>query len=76
MYATYKVEVWIRAEIDPGTTLDKVLECLDKIPSNAVDFIESEDYLTDTEKFILPTEKEATLKICLNNDREIYTNKL
>ena len=76
MYATYKVKMWIKAEIDSGTTLDKVLANIDNIPSNAVDFVASEDYLTDTEQFIKPSPHESTLKICLDNGKEIYTNKL
>ena len=74
MYALYQVKVWIKAEIDSGTPLEKVMQNLDKIPPNDVDFVESEDYLTETEEFILP-EKEATLKIVADNGLTIYTNK-
>ena len=74
MYALYQVKVWIKAEIESGTPLEKVMQNLDKIPPNNVDFVESEDYLTETEEFILP-EKEATLKIVADNGLTIYTNK-
>ena len=49
MYALYQVKVWIKAEIDSGTPLEKVMQNLDKIPPNDVEFVEKEDYLTETE---------------------------
>ena len=76
MYALYQVKVWIKAEIDPGTPLDKVLDNIENIPSNKVDFVENEDYLTDTEEFIEPTSEKETLKICLENGKEIFNNKI
>lgn len=76
MYILYKVNVWIRAEIDANTPINKILENIDNIPSGRVDFIEIEDYLTKTEEFILPTNEEATLKIYSNQDHLIFSNQL
>lgn len=73
MYVLYKVEVWIKADLDPGTTLETVIKNINNLPSNKVDFVEMEDYLTETEKFIEPTE-EATLIIKNNNGLELYNN--
>lgn len=75
MYALYKVEVWIKADIESGTPLSKVLRDIDKLPSGNIDFIEDENYLTSTEEFIEPT-KEATMKILSQDgDMLLYTNK-
>ena len=74
MYALYKVEVWIKADLDSVTPLSKVLQEVENIPSGKVDFIDTEDYLTKTEKFIQPTE-EATLKIYSDQGVELFTNK-
>jgi hypothetical protein len=74
MYALYKVEVWIKADLDSGTPLSKVLQEVENIPSGKVDFIDTEDYLTKTEKFVQPTE-EATLKIYSDQGVELFTNK-
>ena len=74
MYALYKVEVWIKADLESGTPLDKVLRNVDNIPSGKVDFIEDENYQTSTESFIQPTD-EATLKIFADNGKLIYKNK-
>lgn len=74
MYALYKVEVWIKADLESGTPLDKVLRNVDNIPSGKVDFIEDENYQTSTESFIQPTD-EATLKVFADNGKLIYTNK-
>ena len=74
MYALYKVEVWIKADLESGTPLEKVLRNVDNIPSGKVDFIEDENYQTSTESFILPTD-EATLKVFADNGKLIYTNK-
>lgn len=73
MYALYKVEVWIKADLDSGTPLSKVLQEVENIPSGKVDFIDLEDYLTKTEKFVQPTE--ATLKIYSDQGVELFTNK-
>ena len=73
MYVLYKVEVWIKAEIDPGTPLETVIKNIDKIPSNNVDFVEMEDYLTETEKFIEPI-NEPTLIIKNNAGIELFNN--
>ena len=74
MYALYKVEVWIKADLESGTPLDKVLRNVENIPSGKVDFIEDENYQTSTESFIQPTD-EATLKVFADNGKLIYTNK-
>ena len=74
MYALYKVEVWIKADLDSGTPLSKVLQEVENIPSGKVDFIDTEDYLTKTEKFVQPTE-EATLKIYSDQGVELFTTK-
>lgn len=74
MYAIYKVEVLIKADIESGTPLAKVIKEIDNLPSGRVDFIEDENYLTATEKFILPTE-EATMQIFSDNGTILYTNK-
>ena len=74
MYALYKVQVWIKADIDSGTPLEKVLQEIDNIPSGQVDFIEDENYQTKTEQFIQPTE-EATMKIYSDSGVELFTNK-
>lgn len=74
MYALYKVEVWIKADIDSGTPLDKVLQNIDNIPPGKVNFIEDENYQTSTEHFIQPID-EATFKLFAENGKLIYTNK-
>ena len=74
MYALYKVEVWIKADIDSGTPLEKVLQNIDNIPSGKVNFIEDENYQTPTESFIQPVD-EATFKLYTDNGKLIYTNK-
>jgi hypothetical protein len=51
-----------------------VLQEVENIPSGKVDFIDTEDYLTKTEKFVQPTE-EATLKIYSDQGVELFTNK-
>lgn len=75
MYALYKVEVWIKADIESGTPREKVLREISNIPSGHVDFIEDENYMTKTEKFIEPSD-EATMKIFLDNGELIYSNKV
>ena len=57
MYALYKVEVWIKADLESGTPLDKVLRNVDNIPSGKVDFIEDENYQTQTDSFIKQRKK-------------------
>lgn len=74
MHALYKVEVWIKADIESGTPLSKVIRDIEKLPSGKVDFIEDENYLTSTENFILP-EEEATMKIFSDSGELLYTNK-
>ena len=74
MYALYKVEVLIKADIESGTPLAKVIKEIDKLPSGRVNFIEDENYLTPTEKFVLPTE-EATMQIFSDDNELLYTNK-
>jgi hypothetical protein len=74
MYALYKVEVWIKADIDSGTPLEHVLQNIDNIPSGKVNFIEDENYQTSTESFIQPS-NEATLKLFNDGGKLIYTNK-
>lgn len=77
MYALYKVEVWVKADIDSGTPLTEVLQQVDNLPSGKVNFIEDENYQTCTEKFITPVEgDEATLKIFSEKGEELYTNKI
>jgi hypothetical protein len=76
MYVLYKVEVWIKANIERNTPLKHVLQNIDNIPSGKVDFIEIEDYITKTEKFIPPTKEEATLKLYSEQDHLIYSNQL
>ena len=76
MYALYKVEVWIKADLESGTPLEKVLQEADNIPTGKVDFIEVEDYQVKTEKFIKPVAGgEATLKIYSNSGVALFTNK-
>lgn len=74
MYALYKVEVWIKADIDSGTPVDYVLQNIDNIPSGKVNFIEDENYQTATENFIQPVD-EATFKLYADNGKLIYLNK-
>jgi len=74
MYALYKVEVWIKADIESRTPLEHVLQNIDNIPSGNVDFIEDENYQTKTESFIQPMD-EATFKLFSGDDKLIYTNK-
>ena len=73
MYALYKVNVWIRADIDKGTPIQTVLENIKDIPYNKVGFVEDETYLTETEVFIIP-ELEPTLFIYGDNNEIIYKN--
>lgn len=75
MYALYKVNVWIKSEIDPGTTLEKVIYNIDNLPSGNVDFIADENYITKTEEFIYPT-KEATLKVFSDKNELLYSNEI
>lgn len=75
MYALYKVEVWVKCKIEPKTPLEKVLNNVDLIPLGKVDFIEDEDYLTSTEKFIdSDIADETTLEIYDDNNKLIYSN--
>lgn len=74
MKILYKVEVWIKADIEPGTTEQQVLNKINDVPTGLVNFIEGEDYLTGTEQFILPT-KEATLMLYDDDNNLIYKNK-
>ena len=74
MYALYKVNVWIKADIDSGTPLEKVLNNIEGLPSGRVDFIEDENYQTQTEVFIEPLE-EATMKIFSDKNELLFTNK-
>lgn len=74
MYALYKVEVWIKAEIESGTPLQKIIRDIDKLPSGRVDFIEDENYQTSTEHFIQPTD-EATMQIFSDEGELLYSNK-
>ena len=74
MYAIYKVEVLIKADIEKGTMLEKVIKNIDNLPSGRVDFIEDENYLTPTEKFLPPTKDEATMKIFSDTGILLYTN--
>jgi hypothetical protein len=74
MYALYKVEVWIKADIDQNTPLEYVLQNIDNIPSGKVNFIEDENYQTSTESFI-PAKDEATFKLFSSDGKLIYTNK-
>ena len=77
MYALYKVEVWIKADIDSGTPLEHVLQNIGNLPSGKVNFIEDENYQTYTEKFITPVKSgEATLKIFSEKGEELFTNKI
>lgn len=77
MYVLYKVEVWIKSDLDSGTSLEKVLRNVNNIPSGKVDFIEDENYQTHTESFILPVKgSEATLKVFSDRGEELYTNKI
>lgn len=76
MYALYKVEVWVKADIESGTPLEKVLQNVGNIPSGHVDFIEDENYQTSTESFIEPRDnEEETFKLFTENGKLIYTNK-
>lgn len=74
MYALYKVNVWIKADIESGTPLDKVVREINNLPTGLVDFIEDENYQTSTEKFIEPVD-EATMKIFSDNGNLLYSNK-
>jgi hypothetical protein len=76
MYAIYKVEVLIKADIEKGTMLAKVIKDIDNLPSGRVDFIEDENYLTPTEKFLPPTKEEATMEIFSDSGTLLYTNKV
>lgn len=76
MYALYKVEVIIKADIESGTPLAKVIKDIEKLPSGRVDFIEDENYLTPTEKFILPSGDEATMEVFSDTGELLYTNKI
>jgi hypothetical protein len=77
MYVLYKVEVWIKADIDSGTPIQKILKNIDNIPSGKVDFIEDENYQTSTEFFIKPVKNgNATLKVFSNKGEELYTNEI
>ena len=40
------------------------------------DFIEDENYLTSTEKFILPSGNEATMEVFSDTGELLYTNKI
>ena len=76
MYAIYKVEVLIKADIEPGTPLARVIKEIENLPSGRVNFIEDENYLTPTEKFIQPSKEEATMQIFSDTDVLLYTNKI
>ena len=76
MYALYKVEVVIKADIESDTPLAKVIKDIEKLPSGRVDFIEDENYLTSTEKFILPSGDEATMEVFSDTGELLYTNKI
>jgi hypothetical protein len=77
MYALYKVEVWIKSDLDSGTSLEKVLHNIDDLPSGKVDFVEDENYQTSTEFFVKPIKGgDATLKIFSDKGEELYTNKI
>lgn len=76
MYALYKVEVWIKADLESRTPLAEILQQAENIPSGQVNFIEDENYKTATEKFITPVDGgEATLKIFSDKGEELYTNE-
>lgn len=76
MYAIYKVEVLIKADIETGTPLAKVIKNIDELPSGMVDFVEDENYLTSTEKFLPPKKGEATMQIFTDDGELLYTNEV
>lgn len=75
MYVLYKVEVTIKAEIEKDTPLSRIIDEIENIPQGLVNFIEDENYLTATEKFIEPTTENASLQIFSQSGEMLFSNK-
>lgn len=69
MYALYKVEVWVRADIEPGTSLKEIKQELDDLIIGNSELVCDENYITSTEQHI----ENSDIKIFDNNDNLIYS---
>ena len=76
----YKVEVWVRVEIDQDADVNKIIEDLQRfLPYDAVErnkAVANIEYLMECESYITPEENDGqnTVEIYNNDGQLIYEN--
>lgn len=79
-YLDYKVECWVRVEIDQDADLNKIIENLEKFsPYDAVERESAStniEYLMESEEYITPEDNDGqnTIEIYNNDGQLIYEN--
>lgn len=76
----YKVEVWVRVEIDQDADVSKIIDDLQRfLPYDAVErneALSNIEYLMESEQYITPEENDGqnTIEIYNNDGQLIYKN--
>ena len=79
MFLTYKIEVWIKAELDNSLTKEEIIVRLSN-GLNPCEVLTDEilDYesLIETEEFLSPEENDnqSTIALCDDNENILWTN--